>query len=374
MANGVDPLQQFIQNHMGFQQFMEGQRQFGMQVALQQREMENAEIQQFAALAPFIEQPEQRASLAEYFASRNPQMAETFGALASTIPISEQVYRSRLIGQGYQNLDPTEVASMGISGMSRGQAAVSGATAGRSAEDLQTGMRIGEGQELSAGQTQQNEQFIRSFFEGQRQFGIEADQRNRQLGQTDRQLGIAEFEAAQRGELGRLSTMFGAGFGGHVLRGEHSQQLREVENELQIQGLSPERRAALQTRRSELQNAIRQMDNWIAAQMAPRGGAGGAGGAGGMDLNQIIQATETALTQVNEASSPGEREVAIQNFNAMRALLGQAGIQGSMLQQEQGSLLNPLNWWDRMLGRPGSAVAIPYNPALGTPPFMPPQP
>lgn len=366
MANGVDPIQQFIQNHMGFQQFMEGQRQFGMQQALQQRQLENQEMNQFAALAPFVEQPEQRAALAEYFATRNPEMAETFGALAQSIPISEQVYRSQLIREGLGTVDSGEVASGALTGMNRGQAAVSGAVAGRSPGDIVAGQRIGEGQELSAGQEQQNQQFIASFLQGQREFETTAGQRDRQLNQGDRQLGIEEFRTAQQGELGRLSTMFGAGFGGHVLRGEHSQQLVEVDSMLQQPNLTAEQRRGLENRKAELENGIRQMDNWIAAQMQPSGS--GAGGAGGMNLNQLIQAEETAYDQIMNATSPGEKEVAIQRFNALRAALG-----GSMLQQQQGTMLNPLNWWGRITGQPGSTVTVPGGslPNAATPPFIP---
>jgi hypothetical protein len=355
MADGLDPIQQFIQNHMSFQQFMEGQRQFGAQVELQRRQAENQEMQQFAALVPFVQQPEQRESLAQYFATRNPEMADTFAALARSIPVSTQVYESQLAAAGMGTPGLAEgTASRLFAGQDQGSLAQSRAMAGRSLEDLTEGLRTAEGLELTAGQREQVNQFIQSFFEGQRQFDIDAAQR-------DRQLGIAEFEAAQRGELGRLQTMFGAGFGGHVLRAEHSQQLLEVDQALNNQRLTPEQRRGLETRKLELENAIRQMDNWIAAQV---GGGAGQGGLGGMNLNQIVDAEETAFDQILNASSPGEKNVAIERFNFLRSLLTQGGMPGSMLQQDQSFL-------QRLFGKPGSTVVT--EPVLTTPPFIPTQ-
>lgn len=351
MANGQtqDPLQGFIEQFMTMRQFAEQQRQFGMQQALQQRQVENAEIQQFAALAPFVQEPEEREALAQQFAMRMPHMAQTFASLARTIPISEQVYKANLLREGVGSVSADQVASVALTGMDQGRAATSSVQAGREPEDILLGIRTGEGQELTAGQEQQGGQFQQNLTETIRQFGITASQR-------DRGLGIQEFGVAQQGEIARRASLFGAGFGGHVLRAERSDRLREIQESLRNPALTPEARRALQQEEADVEGAIVDMEEWIAAQMGPAGGAGGP--TGGMGLNQLLQAEGAAFDDINEATDRGQEITAIQRFNFVRSLLGG----GSMLQPEPRSGLNPADWWGMVMGNAGGSEAIPFQP------------
>lgn len=334
------PLQGFIEQYLQMRQFVEGQRQFGEQQALAQRQIENAEINQFAALAPFVEQPEQRQALAEQFSMRMPHMAETFAALAQTIPVSEQVYRARKVREGAGAVAPEEVAAVALTGQTRGALATSGAQASRAPEDIVLGLRTQEGQELTAGQEQQGNQFQQNLLETIRQFNIGSAQR-------DRSLGIQEFTVAQQGELARMSTLFGAGFGGYSLRAEQSRELREVQEQLQNPALRPEQRAQLRERAGELEAGISEMNNFIAGQLQ----RGGGGAAAGMNLNQLIEAEGQAYDDIGAATSPGEHEVAIQRFNYIRSLLrGAGGMPAARLEQDQ-------NWLESLLGRPGGTRA-----------------
>ena len=353
-AQGQTPLQQFIENFMQMAQFRQAEQQFGARQVLAQRDAENAEINQFAALAPFVSSPEERATLSQFFAGRNPDMADTFVALSAAIPISEQVFRSRKIAEGQGGVDAGEVAAVALTGQSRGALAVSGATAGRSKEELVAGQRIGEGQALSAGQVQQGSQFAQNLTETQRQHALD-------FGQRTRGLNIQEFGVEQTGVMGRLSTMFGAGFGEEMLIGEHSQEIAEIEAQLQDQSLRPEQRAGLGARRREIEASIKGLQARMAARDAATRGRAGSGG--GIELSQLLTASNQAFDNVQAAKNPAEQEIAIQEFNFIRSMLP---IEGQI------HMAAKIGWVDQLMNVPGGVEGAPADSTTETPllPFI----
>lgn len=292
----ADPIQQFIQNYMGFKQFesmqqaqLEQQRQFDEQQVLAQRQMENSEIQNYATLLSKVQNPQEAAAIGEFFAQRNPQMADTFATLTQGIVPSMET-----------------------------QTASAAARAGPTAMDA--ALAVSQGRELSAGQREQGRQFGMTFGENQRQFGIEAEMRRQGIGLQARGLDLQEAEIIQRGELGYTNAMVQGGQLPNMLRGQLSQRRAELQQ--QMGTMTPEARAAAQREIEDINNQIKRFDNLIAAE-ATRG-RGGAGG--GMELKDMYGGLQSAADDFREAKTPAEKQAAAERYNFIARQLGFAPI------------------------------------------------
>lgn len=306
-----DPIQQFIQNYMGFKQFeaqqqsmLEQQRQFDLQLAQQQRQQDGQEVQNFAVLLSKVQHPGEALALGEAFSQRNPELEGIFRPLSHAIAPSLETQM--------------EGAAQRAGPMAAEQALAIKQSRALGAPDLQQGEQF----EATFGETRR--QFDQQFAQRNKEFianyGLDvrrAGQQDRALGQQDRSLDLQGAELAQRGELGQLNALVSAGRLPNQMRGSLSQAAVRLQSQLNNQFLHPAERQRLERELRDVNTQIGRLDTEIAGQ-----GAGKNAATGGMTPAQLTTAVQVAWQDVSDAKSPGERAAAIQRYNQLATAMG----------------------------------------------------
>lgn len=273
-TGGGDPLQKFIENQMFFQQFIQQQQQFGAQQALAKRQLENQEIEQFVSVMQQVQNPEEAVAMAEFFTSRNPEMAETFTNLTRNMAPNLATQQAGATRQGFGAMDPglqarveqgTAIAS--LTGQDQGSFAVGEVLASLPRSAQEAALAISQGRALTEAQEQSfaleaerlglsREQLVEQV----RQFGISAAQEDRRAGQADRGLDLQGADLAQRGELGIMQIMAGQGYLGMQLRSNLVREINQATERMQEPGLSEEERSGFATEIAERRATLEQLD------------------------------------------------------------------------------------------------------------------
>lgn len=359
MANGqpgLSPLQQFIGQYMETSQFLEQQRQAAMQEAAVQRQIENQELEMFAGLLPQVQQPEQRAALADLFIQRNPQAATTIQAMNAAVPVS---IATRLALAG-GTLDVPEFASALRAQLGQELTANEAAVFGQREAEIEN----------------QNQQFLADLANRQGEFSANLGLQNRRLdlegqlgfGQLgvqqgrlglDTELGRADVGLRQQGltnqlNLGMLDANVRSGTFSEIMRAEQSRAIAGLQEQLNQPLIHPARRQAIQQEINDRTATMGRMDELWKAHLSDLVGAQAATELGGMNLAQLFNAAEVAQRQVDEATDTGTRTTAIARLNVINTLINQAqNIQTQPLLQPYNPPLLPFGWGNRSRVQPG---------------------
>lgn len=365
MANGqpgLSPLQQFISQYMETAQFIEQQRQAGVQEATVQRQIENQELEMFAGMLPQIREPEQRAAFLDLAIQRNPAAATTLQALSAAVPVSLET-RMAEAGDFLTKNDFVDAlqTSLGLE---------------LTAEQLATL------DQREAEMHQQNQQFLAGLAQERELSTANLGLQERELEQTGRlgfgrlglerelglgQLSLGQFEAINRFNLGTLDAHVRGGTFPELMRAEQQREINSLREQLDAPGsmlMHPARRQAIDREISYREQAMQRFDDLWNANLANLIGASAAGEFGQLTLAQVVQAREAARRQYDESKDEGSRDEARAVLNKLNTLLNQAGFAQPML-EERGGFGGGVDFFQHMLfGTPRDSRAVPPG---GTP-------
>jgi len=306
MAAGGSPIQNFLESYFQIAQFQQREKQmeqqayqFGRQEALQQRQMENAELESFAQRLQQVRNPQEAQALGQFYASRNPGMAPAIGSLIdNTVTNLQTQLASAAQNFTDQQMSGAAAAALGI-----------GPTWGQTEQSRQYEQTFARGVKESD----------RAYNENVRQFGVNAGFEGRRLDLSQQQLGLGWAQLQQQGELGQMGVMAQIGYLPSMMAGELSGRKSELQAQLGM-ARNPEARASIQREIDDISAQMGRLGQFTSAFLN-RGQGGGA--AGGIELNQLLSARQQAEDNIREAKDAGSRQAAIAGYEQLQSFIAQ---------------------------------------------------